>query len=315
MESKSDIETNLRRHVEFLSGIEPGRHYGSIEGQEKTLAYLKNNLPPDLQVTEQNLEESGNLAVNILVAEKRKASNPKKPLLILGAHWDSAYLGPGRKCPGADDNGSGVAVVLEVMRLLDNCENGFSQSSSGDEGRGGRFDIQFAFWCLEENGYLGSEHHARELKNDGRDVYGAIVLESVGFFDERVGSQQYPKEFKRWEMRGGRKLSESRVGDFYSVVGHDPFGDFMEEIQNALSKGMETTEVIPLLLPKELVPLIDMSDHRNFQLYGLPSVMISDTVFFRNPHYHTEMDLPEDLDYGRMTELVIALVAYLKKGN
>jgi glutamine synthetase len=96
------------------------------------------------------------------------------------------------------------------------------------------------------------------------------------------------------------------------VVGHQPHDAFTQEIQSAMEK-MRTTESIPLQLPEPLVSAIDLSDHRNFLEVGFPSVMINDTVFYRNKNYHEVTDTPDTLNYDRMAELVEVLVHWIEK--
>jgi len=287
------IAKNLRTHVETLSSYDRST-INENKGREKSLEYISKSIPSTLVQERQNVDNTQNI-----FARNVERKGIEKPLVILGGHWDAAIGRGGLAVPGADDNASAVAVALEVARI-------YAAKNIVPK----KHEIEFAFWCLEESGFVGSKHHADYLAQLGHKVHGCAVLESVGYFSDAPNSQTYPMNRLVMQTMIGRKLPT--VGNFYSVVGHQPHDAFTQEIQSAMEK-MRTTESIPLQLPEPLVSAIDLSDHRNFLEVGFPSVMINDTVFYRNKNYHEVTDTPDTLNYDRMAELVEVLVHWIEK--
>ncbi|MFH1724239.1 MAG: M28 family peptidase [Elusimicrobiota bacterium] len=209
---------------------------------------------------------------------------------VVGAHYDSA---PGT--PGADDNASGVAVLLELARLL----------------RGKTLDKELrlvAFSTEEPPSFgtknMGSHHYAQRLKARGEKVRGMISLEMLGYYSPKPKSQRYPP-ILRW-------LYPDR-GDFIALVGDLPSLSFLRSVR----KTWRARSDFPLEtagLPR-FIPAISLSDHLNFWQAGFPALMLTDTAFFRNPNYHTTADTPETLDYERMAKLTETLAAVLEKGR
>jgi Zn-dependent M28 family amino/carboxypeptidase len=286
------VAENLRTHVNRLCALDRSTVNGG-NGRVQAVKYISDSLPVTLVQERQAVDDTENL-----FARNVARGSTDKPLVILGGHWDAAIGQGGVPVPGADDNASAVAVTLEVARL-------YAQDKIVPRNH----EVEFAFWCLEESGFVGSKHHADFLKERGHTVHGCAVLESVGYFSDAPKSQTYPMNKAAMEILMRQKLPD--VGNFYSVVGHQPHENFTEEIQSVMSQ-MRTTESIPLLLPKALVNSIDLSDHRNFHEVGYPAVMINDTVFYRNANYHEVTDTPDTLDYRRMAELVEVMYQWIK---
>lgn len=197
------------------------------------------------------------------------------PLLLVGAHWDAV---PGS--PGADDNGSGVAVLLELARRL-----------------GGRTlpaEVRLILFDAEEPGLAGSRDYARGLTAEERGrCLGLIDLETVGYTDRRPGSQRMPA--------GSRLLHDpGTVGDFLLVLGNQASRDLAATVGLALS--MEDPQTMRVEVFSELpgtgwvMPDSRRSDHASFWDVGIPAVMLTDTANFRNPHYHRETDTVTTLD-------------------
>lgn len=202
------------------------------------------------------------------------------PRIIIGAHYDS-HDG----LPGADDNASGVAGLLELARML--------------AGKKLQKRVDLVAYALEEmpsfrTADMGSAHHAAQLKQEGVEVELMISLEMIGYFDDTPGSQSYPAPFLRHIYPD--------TGNFIAIVGNLAQIAEVRRVKKAIMASSKLA-VYSINAPP-LIPGIDFSDHLNFWYEGFPAVMITDTADNRNRAYHTPQDTPERLDYKRMAEVV-----------
>ncbi|HJU84475.1 MAG TPA: M28 family peptidase [Holophagaceae bacterium] len=202
------------------------------------------------------------------------------PLVVVGAHYDTC--GP---LPGADDNASGVAGLLELARLL---------AQTPPKG-----PVELVAYTLEEPPFfrtqdMGSARHAAALKASGRDVKAVLVLEMIGTFSEEPESQGYPLP--------GMSLLYGSKGDYLACVGCVGGASLIRQVKTAF----RAASPLPLksINAPGAIPGIDFSDHLNYWARGLPAVMFSDTAFYRNPRYHQAGDTPDRLDYRRMAQAV-----------
>jgi len=217
----------------------------------------------------------------------RGRANPDSPLVILGAHFDSV-----EGTPGADDNASGVAVLLETARLL--------------AGARLKYQLFFCAFNLEEQNMIGSSHFAKKLKNAGAKIRAMISLEMVGFIDRRAGSQKYPV---------GLSWFYPERGDFIGVIGNWHSYSLLRQFSRSMQRvrGLPV-ETLTVLGNGFLVPAVRLSDHSAFWDLGYPALLITDTSFFRNPHYHGASDTLETLDLefmGKVCEGVVTAVLNL----
>lgn len=196
--------------------------------------------------------------------------------IVIGAHYDVA--GP---YPGADDNASGVAGLLELARLLSN-DNLSMQ-------------VELVSYPLEEPPYfftrnMGSFVHANSLKEKGINVRAMLALEMIGYFKDEPGSQTYPLFLLR-------PFYPSR-GNFIAVVGKL----FQRKIVKTVREAMRMATPLPVesINAPRLLPGVALSDHLNYWWAGYQAAMITDTAFYRNPNYHTALDTADTLDYKRM---------------
>lgn len=202
----------------------------------------------------------------------------KDPVLIVGAHYDAfAETGP---LPGADDNASGTAGLLELARLL------------GKE-RVSRSVILVAY-TTEEPPFFGSELmgsavHANRLAGEKRPMAGMICLEMIGYF---AGEQRWPNMLF--------ELLYLKKGDFIGVAG----GWSDRHLNRVVRRGIVGAGGIPVVGFNGPRATLDASDHRNYWEHGWPAVMVTDTAFLRNPNYHTMRDTADTLDYARMSRVV-----------
>jgi Zn-dependent M28 family amino/carboxypeptidase len=210
------------------------------------------------------------------------------PLLVIGAHYDSDKQ---MHTPGADDNASGVAGLLELARLLGRAPPPRA--------------VELVAYALEEmphfaTGEMGSVRHARELAQSKREVELMLSLEMIGYFADTRGSQSYP-------LPGMTLLYPDR-GDYIALVGR--FSDFglMRRVKATIA-GATELPVHSINASPLLVEGIDFSDHRSYWNEGFPALMVTDTAFYRYPHYHAAGDTYEKLDYARMAAVVQGVYA------
>lgn len=233
----------------------------------------------------QDIESSAGVYRNVIARFGPADAAANAPVVVIGAHYDSCG-----DTPGADDNASGVAGMLELARLL-----GAQPPPHA---------VELVAWGLEEPPFfrtasMGSVWHARALAQQARTVRLAMSLEMIGYFTDAPDSQRYPMS--------ALELFYPDKGNFIAIVGR--FGDFSEVRRvKALFTGATDLPIVSINAPKS-VPGVDFSDHASYWSHGMPAVMITDTAFLRNPNYHEAGDTPETLDYARMAKVVQATYA------
>ena len=202
--------------------------------------------------------------------------------LIIAAHYDTV-----EGSPGADDNASGLAVMLEVARNL----------RAVPMNRG----VRFIAFCLEEENLLGSLAYASSLQADHEEICGAIVLECVGYARTEEGSQQKPPI----------PLTVPTVGDFLGIVGNVFSAPLVRAVEAASNIAVPELKTVSLLVPGngELLPDARRSDHAAFWHHGYAAVMLTDTANFRNPHYHQPTDTFETLNLAFMEQVARGVTA------
>lgn len=272
----------LQAHVRHLSVDLHPRSHDQLRNLDLAAQYIAASFEAaGAAVTLQDVPVRGTTYRNV-VARFGPAAGP---VMVIGAHYDSHA-----DTPGADDNASGVAGLLELARLL----------GRQPQAR----PIELVAYTLEEPPHfatdrMGSAWHARSLRATGRDVRFMLSLEMIGCFSDQPGSQSYP-------VPGMASLYSDR-GDFISLVGRlEDFG-LMRRLK-AVMAGATDLPVHSINAPTSLQG-VDFSDHRNYWQQGFPAAMVTDTAFMRNPNYHRAGDTLEKLDYGRMAKVVQAVYA------
>ncbi len=286
---RAGLEQRLRGHVAALASAP--RPAGS-DGHREAQVYIEGRLQAaGFAVRREPFRASGSLSgVNLLASPL--PDQPDLPLLIVAAHYDSTP-----RTPGADDNASAVAALLELA--------GWVRPLLAADGRW-RARLQLAAYDLEEEGLLGSYHHARRLTER---VAGMLSLEMLGYTDHRPGSQRLPPHLAGLYPD---------VGDFIGVVGNQASKDLLEAVAGGLRQ-VPGLPVEALAVPGtgEGLLVSRLSDHASFWDAGLPALMVTDTSFFRNPHYHQPSDTPDSLDYpflARVTAGVCLAVRDILQG-
>lgn len=277
------IQSNLVATVKYLSEDVGQRSYLDIEKLNKAALYIEDKfLSYGCDVKRQPFPLQGNTYYNI-IGEVKGTEATKSEILIIGAHYDTVI-----GTPGADDNASGIAVLLELARL----------TASKPLQR----TVRFAAFSLEEpplfrTKHMGSYAYAKSLKEEGINVYGMVSLEMVGYFCDRKGSQHYPLPLFKW-------FYPDR-GDFIAFVGNISSRSFTKKLKSCF-KAVSSLPV-ESLNTVSIVPGVDFSDHSSFWEFGYPAFMITDTAFYRNRNYHGPEDTAPTLDYERMAEFTKGL--------
>lgn len=250
----------LGRHIERLTAHGP-RHESNPKAVDAALSYVSSALETYGYEVERECYGRGAHEVNLLAE-----CGGTGPVIEVGAHWDTV-----ERSPGADDNASGVAGLLEVAR---------SFAAGPPPPR----KVRFCFFGGEEYGLIGSLMHVARLDDRGADVEGVIVFEMIGYRDSRPGSQRFPGEI---DVPPGFDR-----GDFIVAVGNPESSDYLAAIAAA---GHPALMVLPVDLAAD-GQHAGRSDHYPYWLSGRKGVMITDTAEFRNPHYHRPTDTIDTLD-------------------
>lgn len=285
---ESSIEYSITKTVSFLSEEIGPRSFRDPQNLAAASKFIQKKFR-DLgyEVTLQTYTADG-LAVENIIAEK-KGNKRVDEILVVGAHYDTVV-----GTPGADDNASGVAVLLELARIHSKSE--FART------------VRFVAFTLEEPPYfkssaMGSRIYARSLKQKKEKVVGMICLESVGYYSQEKHSQSFPLPFFGFFY--------PTTGNFITVVGNLSSRKLARIVAGTLKSKSEIP--VEIFTGPSLVMGVDWSDHASFWEQGVPAVMLTDTALFRNPHYHAPTDRAETLDYSKIAELTRGLEYVLQK--
>jgi hypothetical protein len=224
--------------------------------------------------------------------------------IVIGAHYDTVL-----NSPGADDNASGVAAMLECARVL----------SDSDSGR----SITFVAFDAEEmqgpaEGLHGSTAYVTEV---ARPVsveipVAAIIFESVGFSSVTV-KQRFPGSFRFLFRKAYRALKQQQFSaESLLILSRGPGRAISRHLEESASNPDIQLPILPLEIPwwMPLVRNLRRSDHAPFWRAGIPAVMISDTANFRNPHYHRRTDTPDTVDLGLMARAARMVIDAIERG-
>jgi Zn-dependent M28 family amino/carboxypeptidase len=259
------LSLRLRLHVAALAGAERNTDL------ETAARYIEAAFGPGAR--SQAFQSGGRTVRNIEIGAGT---------IVLGAHYDSV---PGS--PGADDNASAVAVLIELARM--------------------KLPARFVAFANEEMPFfltdeMGSHAFAARARRGGERITAMLSLEMLGFYRDAPGSQRYPP------LLG---LFYPQRGDFIAFVGDLGARSLVRrsvELFRAHAKFPSEGVAAP-----SFIPGVSWSDHWSFRRHGYPAIMVTDTAFYRYPHYHLPSDTPEKLDYARMARLTLGLAALIKE--
>jgi Zn-dependent M28 family amino/carboxypeptidase len=258
------LAERLRRHVAVLAKSERNADL------ETAARYIESAFGS----SESQYFESGGRKV-------RNIQTTKPSVIVVGAHYDTV---PGS--PGADDNASAVAVLIELAAM--------------------QLPVRFVAFANEEMPYflgpeMGSFVSAKRSRERGEDIRAMFSLEMLGYYRDAPGIQQYP----------------APLGLFYPDR-----ADFIAFVGDLGARALVTRSISSFRknarFPSEgvaapgAIPGVSWSDHWSFRKHGYPAIMVTDTAFYRYPHYHLPSDTPEQLDYERMARVTLGLAAMLR---
>ena len=285
----------LREIVEYLTKINPARRFGNTHSLNQSAEFIqkefeKHSLETHLQTFTLTPEDDPELLEGPKEAWSEKYHNViakynpgKKKTLVIGAHYDVCG-----DQPGADDNASAVAGLLELARLTSKYQPKIN------------YTIEFVAYNLEEPPHFGTKNmgsfvHAKSLKE--KKVIGMICLEMLGYFTDEPNSQDYPLEQLEYVY--------PKAGNFIAIVGNLKSWNLMRKLRNGMKKSDMPTAVLPIPLSLDYSELgVGLSDHSNYWQHGFNAIMITDTAFLRNKNYHKTSDKIETLDFDRMGKVV-----------
>jgi len=258
------------------------RRYTKAE-RDRTCTYLAQSLKKMGWSAKLQRFENG---VNVVAT--RRGTDPKAGTVLVGGHYDTVAVSP-----GADDNGSGVAVMLEVARL-------FASYPTPKT-------LQLAFFDQEEAGLRGSLAFTTNKANlnNLRDV---IVMDMVGYACYTAGCQKYPE--------GLPLTPPTDKGNFLAVVGDSEHLPLLDTFKKAGQPSLPPVLTLPVPFKGVLTPDVLRSDHAPFWYQGIGAVLVSDTANLRTPHYHQPSDIPANLDrpfFEGSAQVIVNAIALLLK--
>lgn len=277
MADSADLTQRLRSHLTQL--IRERDPYLASGGHFYVQHYIRQQFEQWGEVETHRFSHQGQTHENLMLnlAGSDRATFP--PILI-GAHYDAV---PGT--PGADDNASGVAVLLEMARS-------FAQHPA-------RHCLRLVAFDLEEYGMVGSTHYATQLSENQAPLRLMLSLEMLGYCDPSPKSQRYPAGLER--------LYPDR-GDFIGLIGNIPTLFDLQHLSQHIQKAGVPSQWLPAGMKGKSIPATRLSDHSPFWDRGYRAIMVTDTSFMRNPHYHKESDRLETLDLTFLTGVCTGLI-------
>lgn len=283
--TEMEISSRLQQHVHFLAGETGQRHIWNPAALQAAADYVEKTFAlAGYQVGKQEFTVYNRSTYN-LEAELPGQTSPSD-IIVVGAHYDTVF-----DSPGANDNASGVAALLELARLL----------------RHERFQrsIRFVAFTNEEPPFyfsenMGSRRYAMRSREKNENIAAMLSVETVGYYSELPASQQYPFPLS---------IFYPARADFIAFVGNTASRKLVRQSIESFRR----TAKLPSegLAAPGFITGVGWSDHWSFWKAGYPAIMITDTAFFRYAPYHTPNDTPEKLDYEKMTLLVQGLAAVI----
>ncbi len=280
-EEEAAVRGRLEQHVRMLADEIGERNIWHEEGLEASVNYMQTILRDsgyDVGIQEYAVQ---GIPVKNLEVELTGASLPGE-IVVVGAHYDSV-LGT----PGANDNASGVAGVLEIARLL--ATEKLSRT------------VRFVAFVNEEPPFfltddMGSRVYAKQARKRGEHVVAMLSIETIGYYSEKPWSQRYPFPFSYFYPN---------TGNFIGFVSNSPSRDLLYQVIGTF----RTHTPFPSegIAAPEWITGVGWSDHWSFWREGYPAVMVTDTALFRYEHYHTADDTPDKIDYARTARVVTGL--------
>jgi Zn-dependent M28 family amino/carboxypeptidase len=278
---KQGLTHRLQMHVERLAGDIGERNVFASEALQRAAVYIEDEwgtMGYDVERLEYDV--SGIRCANLVTT--RKGSARSSEILLLGAHYDSVI-----GSPGANDNASGVAALLEIARMFQAVEPVLT--------------VRFVAFVNEEPPFFwthkqGSMVYAEAARRRGDDIRLMASLETIGCYSDQPGSQSYPPLFR---------LFYPNRGNFIGIV--SDFGS--RPAMQRLAEAFRAQSDFPLQTVStfRFIPGVSWSDHRSFWRHGYPAVMVTDTAFYRYRHYHAPTDTADKLAFPELAQVTLGL--------
>ena len=282
------LASRLAQHVDTLASHIGERHVGRPGSLLAAATYIAESLGQSGCDLEGHAYEVCEVVVHNIVSEQKGGVRGDE-IVVIGAHYDSVPT-----CPGANDNASGVAALLELAKAC----------------RLEQFDrtLRFVAFVNEERPFfhtpaMGSALYARRCRDQGANVVGMCSLETIGCYTRLPGSQRYPVSPLAWRY--------PTTGDFVAFISNLRSRRWLKEAATAFRAS--TSFPMEMAALPSLVPGIGWSDHWAFWQAGYPALMVTDTAPFRYPHYHLPSDTPDKLDYDDFARVVTGLIGMLHR--
>jgi hypothetical protein len=277
-EEVHDLAERLRAHVIVIASAPHNVQHD--EALEEAARHIEHSLEGlGYAFVRQAFTVDGTTVRNIEATREPRARSGAISTLVVGAHYDSY-----EESPGANDNATGTAAVLELARLLKDWQPETTR-------------VRFVLFVNEEPPYyrtpdMGSWRYAKSLSEHDERVRGMISLETLGAFSDAPGSQRYPPPFG---------LVFPSTANFIAFVGLPGGRGFLHEVIGSFRRHMAFPSIGGVA--PDIVPGIGWSDHWAFHQFGFPAIMATDTALFRYPHYHLPSDTPDKVDYDKLARI------------
>jgi len=280
-DQKNADPAQLKKYLQQVVHPQEFRNYENVKELDRVAAYIKKqvesfSIPCEYQTYQVEEQTYRNVVCHL------QTGNAKK--VIIGAHYDvyGNFI-------GADDNASGVVGVIETARILAAHKNELKQN------------VELVFYTLEEppyfrTEYMGSYVHAQSILKQKKQIQAVYILEMIGYFDLK-NVQDYPV---------GLSLFYPKHGNFIGAVGNFSSRNIAAQYCQSMKK-LKHLDCQRLIAPS-FVHGVDFSDHMNYWNVEIPAIMITDTAFFRNKHYHTKEDTAEKLNFNKMADVINGLI-------
>jgi len=267
----------IEHHLTTITKTEGYRYFNNVPLLNQTAEYIFSVFSQYADtVYYQPVQYHNETYMNVVC---RLGSTINKPLIVIGAHYDTV-----NNSEGADDNASGVVGLLELVRIL-------SQEKLN-------YPIEIVAYTLEEVWPMyGSMRHSISLHNSKTPVYGMVGFEMIGYFDDRPKSQSYPVK--------ALKLLYGNRGNFIVLARKTKAGTFVKNFSAGFTKMAMIDTKIFKASPRN-IKVISTSDHNHYWILGYDALMITNTAHYRNPNYHKKTDTMETLDISKMMKVIDA---------
>ena len=283
------LAARLEATVRRLSGDIGERHFRRPQALDEAVSFIREELArSQVTATELPFEVSGRTFTNLEVLVPSRLGATEPGCIVVGAHYDTV---PGT--PGADDNATGVAALLELARQL--AHERFDRS------------LRLVFFPNEEppffpNAGMGSAAYAAALRHAAVDVHTMISLEMLGYYSDQPRSQRYPPGLSLWYPN---------QGNFIGFVSNLRSRNQLRDLKRAFTASSDFP--CESLAAPEWTVVVGLSDHSSFWKQGYPGLMVTDTAFMRNPHYHQASDTADTLDFERFAKVTEGLVGAVRR--